>query len=255
LVDPVRFGRGIRALRRRRGWRQLDLAHAARVSRTTIARVELGNAPRVTIDALARIAFALSARLDVRLTWNGELLDRLLDQAHASLAGATAEQLGRAGWEIAPEVSFNVFGERGSIDLLAFRRSSGHLLVVEVKSVLPDLQAMLVSLDRKARLAPRLAAERGWQPTNVSRLLVLPADRTARRRVNAHDAVLGAALPARTVEMKRWIRHPHEPVSGLLFVSDVHEADARHRIRARRERFVPDSRTDAPSRGHVSRSA
>ena len=57
------------------------------------------------------------------------------------------------------------------------------LLVIEVKSVVPDLQAMLVTLDRKGRLAREIARDRGWQARTITRLLILPDDRTARRRV------------------------------------------------------------------------
>jgi transcriptional regulator with XRE-family HTH domain len=229
-MDPIRFGRGIRALRRRRGWRQLDLASAARVSRATVARVELGGGPRLSLETLDRIAAALAARVDVRLTWNGEALDRLLDETHARLVGALTRQLQAHRWEVLPEVSFSIYGERGSIDVLAFQPAPACLLVVEVKSVLPDLQATLVAIDRKARLAPRIGADRGWRTTTVSRLLVLPNDRTVRRRVAAHAAVLGAAFPTQTVQVRRWLRRPNGAISGLLFVSDVHQESTRHRI-------------------------
>jgi predicted transcriptional regulator len=39
-VDDRRVGLVIRALRRRRGWRQVDLAAAASVSQSLIARAE-----------------------------------------------------------------------------------------------------------------------------------------------------------------------------------------------------------------------
>src|SRR5437588_727528 len=133
LVDAVRFGRQIRALRRRRGWRQLDLAAAARVSRAVVARVELGGAGRLKVETLDRISGAMSARLELRLLWNGEALDRLLDEAHATLVEWLTRLLVYAGWVVAPEVSFSIFGERGSIDLLAFHEAAGVLLVVEVK--------------------------------------------------------------------------------------------------------------------------
>jgi transcriptional regulator with XRE-family HTH domain len=162
-VDPVRIGHQVRALRRRRGWRQDDLAAASRVSRATIARVELGGAAGQKVQMLEKIGAALSARLDARLLWNGESLDRLLDEAHASIVNELSRRLIAAAWDVAPEVSFSIFGERGSIDLLAFHSTQGLLLVVEVKSALPDLQAMLVTLDRKARLAPRIAQDRGWR--------------------------------------------------------------------------------------------
>ena len=97
-----------------------------------------------------------------------------------------------------PRCRFNIRGERGSIDILAFHRATGSLLVIEVKSVVPDLQAMLSGLDRKSRLAPEIARERGWPVKTVTRLLVLPDDRTARRRIDAYATTFETALPART---------------------------------------------------------
>jgi transcriptional regulator with XRE-family HTH domain len=253
-MDAVRFGHQVRALRRRRGWRQQDLAAASGVSRATVARVELGGAGRQQIQTLERIALALSARLDSRLLWNGEAIDRLLDQAHATIANDFSRRLVAGNWIVAPEVSFSVFGERGSIDLLAFHPATALLLVVEVKSVLPDLQGMLVTLDRKARLGPRIARERGWEPAGVARVLVLANDRTNRRRVDAHDAVLRAAFPARGVAVNRWLREPGGPISGLLFVSGVPEVNARHRIPGRKSLKQANSVTPASAQRRLSRS-
>ncbi|MDQ6793781.1 MAG: helix-turn-helix domain-containing protein [Chloroflexota bacterium] len=253
-MDAVRLGRQIRALRRRRGWRQVDLAARAGLSRATIARVELGGAEDMPLRTLGRIATAMSARLDARLLWNGESLDRLLDQTHAALVEELTTRLGREGWVVAPEVSFSIFGERGSIDLLAFHPRTSLILVVEVKSALPDLQAMLVTLDRKARLASRIAQDRGWQPAGVARLLVLPNERTARRCIGAHAALLGTAFPTRGVEVNRWLRKPDRPISGLVFVSGVRAADPRHRVGRRNVASTPDSVSGAALDGHLSRS-
>ena len=67
------------------------------------------------------------------------------------------------GWEVAVEVSFSRFGERGSIDVLAFYPIRRALLVSELKSV-TDMQAMLGGLDRKGRLGPAIARDRDWDP-------------------------------------------------------------------------------------------
>src|SRR4029077_6153733 len=125
---------------------------------------------------LVRVAAALGARIDVRLLWQGEALDRLLDSGHADLVELMLELLTAKDWLVATEVSFNVRGERGSIDILAFHPATGSLLMIEVKSVVPDMQAMLIGIDRKARVARDIARERGWQVTSVTRLLVLPDD-------------------------------------------------------------------------------
>ena len=230
LVDVIRFGLGIRALRRKRGWTQDELAGRARVSRTAVWRIERGHADRVTLHVLVRVAAALGARIDMRLLWQGEGLDRLLDADHADLVEQTLELLASADWLVATEVSFNLRGERGSIDILAFHPATGSLLVIEIKSVVPDMQAMLGGIDRKGRLAREIARERGWMVTSVSRLLVLPDDRTARRRVERHGATFRTALPARTAAVRRWIQRPDGMMNGVLFLSDAHHTSARHRV-------------------------
>ena len=253
-MDAVRFGHQVRALRRRRGWRQQDLAAASGVSRATVARVELGGAGRQQIQTLERIAVALSARPDSRLLWNGEAIDRLLDQAHATIANDFSRRLVAGNWIVAPEVSFSVFGERGSIDLLAFHPATALLLVVEVKSVLPDLQGMLMTLDRKARLGPRIARDRGWEPAGVAR------GPRARERPNESAARgcprRGAAgrLSRARVAVNRWLREPDGPISGLLFVSGVPEVNARHRIPGRKSLKQANSVTPASAQRQLSRS-
>jgi transcriptional regulator with XRE-family HTH domain len=234
-VDSIRFGRAIRAMRRRRRWRQEDLAAAAGVARATISRIELGQGDRHTVLTLEAVASTVGARVDVRLTWNGEGLDRLLDATHAGLVEVTSRKLESRGWTVAPEVSFAVYGERGSIDILAFHGRTATLLVVEVKSVVPDIQATLATLDRKVRLGPQVARSRGWTPEGTGRLLVIGADRTSRRRVAAHEATFRLALPVRGFDVDRWLRDPKPspPFAGLRFGSGAHQEGTRHRIARR----------------------
>jgi transcriptional regulator with XRE-family HTH domain len=231
-MDTVRLGRQVRALRRRRGWRQEDLARAAGLSQPTISRLELGAADELTIRSIERVARSLGARLQVLLSWNGESLDRLLDADHAALVERVADELRIAGWDVGVEASFAIGGERGSIDVLAFRASRATVLVVEVKSVVPDIQAMLSTLDRKARLAVRIAAGRGWTARSVARILVIGDTRTARRRIERHRVIFATSFPARNVAVRRWLADPDpsRPFSGLWFVSGIHGTSARHRI-------------------------
>ena len=206
------------------------MAEAADVSRSIIVRIEGGEVHRVAAPTLVRVAAALGATVSVRLLWHGEALDRLLDAGHADLVERTLALLKSLSWDCATEVSFSIAGERGSIDILAFHAPTGTLLVIEVKSVVPDMQAMLHGIDRKARLGPRIASERGWKVATVARLLVLPDDRTVRRRVRQHATTLELALPARTIAVKRWLRAPAGPMSGILFLSDDRQAVPRHRV-------------------------
>jgi hypothetical protein len=204
------------------------------VSRGVVGRIERGRADRVTVHVLVRVAAALGGTVTVRLLWQGEGLDRLLDSAHADLTERMLSRLRSMGWEVATEVSFSIRGERGTIDILAFHPPTGSLLVIEIKSVVPDLQAMLGVLDRKSRLAPEVARERGWLVRGVSRLLVLPDDRTARRRVQQHAATFDVALPARSVEVRRWLAAPTGRLAGVVFLTSDHRVGTRHRIAGQR---------------------
>ncbi len=199
-----------------------------------ISRIELGHADRLTVATLDDVAAALGARFDCRLTWNGEALDRLLDRDHASIVEAVARSLEARGWLVATEVTFNVFGERGSIDVLAYHAGTRTLLVIEVKSVIPDVQATLVGIDRKSRLATDIAGSRGWPASRVWRVLVVRDTRTSRRRIDAHSTTFATMLPARTAEVRRAIRDPGSrfgPLGGIWFLPDDTQVIARQRVR------------------------
>ncbi len=225
----------MRALRRRRGWRQLDVARAAGVSQAMIARIERGTSDRVTLRRLEQVAGSLGARVTVRLDFNGEAIDRLLDADHAGLVELIITNLAGAGWECLTEVTFSFERERGSVDVLARHAESGVVLIVEAKTVVPDLQAMLATLDRKVRLGPRIARQAGWKCSAVGRLLVIADARTTRRRVALHAGTFDAALPDRAATVRRKLRapDPREPLRGLVFLTGSHQATGRHRIQAR----------------------
>lgn len=238
-MDLGRFGRGLRALRRRRGWRQLDLAVSAGVSRSQVGRIERGESGPLPVEVVERVAVAAGGSTELVLRWNGEGLDRLLDEEHARLVEWVMRRLRALGWDVAAEVSFSRYGERGAIDVLAWHPERRALVVIEVKSVTPDPQAMLGGLDRKARLGPAIARERGWEPVLVARLLVVGDTRTNRRRIEAHEATVRSVLPAGTREVQRWLADPGPPgIAGVWFVSDVRASDRnlgrRHRVRLRR---------------------
>jgi transcriptional regulator with XRE-family HTH domain len=230
-VDTVRFGRSVRALRRHKHLRQLDVAARAGCSQALIARVEGGRAGVVTPAALERIAGALGARVVLRLDWNGEALDRLLDEAHASIVESVVRSLQSAGWEIIAEATFAIDGERGSVDVLAWHAASRSLLVVEVKWVVADSQDTLAKLAREVRLSQRIAPPT-WRAEGVSCLLVIGHTRTNRRRVASLEATFAAAFPDRAPRVRQFLRAPAgPPIRGLWFLAPSTQANARHRVR------------------------
>jgi hypothetical protein len=200
------------------------------------------------VSALRRQAAALGGELRIELLFRAGELDRLMDEGHATLLGSVAVRLEALGWETRPEVSFAVYGERGSIDIVAWHAPSGTLLVIEVKTELVSLEETLRRHDVKVRLAARVVEERfGWRPRAVARLLVLPDGTTARAQVRRHDAVLHVALPTRGPALRTWLRSPSGSVAGLAFVPFTRGARgsrppaARKRIRRR-----PDAAEGTP---------
>lgn len=256
-VDGLRIGRIGRALRHRLGWRQSDLGDRVGLSQGEISLFETGRLDPMPLRTVRRILGGLDAELVLAVRWRGGDLDRLLDAAHARLSDDLARLLGDEGWEVAPEVSYSVFGERGSIDLLAWHPETATLLVVEVKSEIATVEGTFRKHDEKVRLAGRVAAERfGWVANVVGRLLVLPEHRTVRRQIEDKAALFGRVYPSRNVEVRRWLRAPTGAMSGILFLPDTRVArglrsrPARKRVRTTHPRSG-DARARVPEASHL----
>jgi transcriptional regulator with XRE-family HTH domain len=193
-MTDQRFGASVRAIRIRRGLRQVDLTTAAGVSGTTVSRVERGRLEEVGLSAVRAVAAALDIRVDVVARWRGGELDRMLGKRH----GAMHEALARcfvelAEWRLLPEVSFSIIGERGIIDALAWRAATRSLIVIELKSEIVDVQGLLGAIDRYHRLAARIARDRGLHPLATSVWVVLAEGRTNRRALRDHVTLLRVA--------------------------------------------------------------
>ncbi len=218
-MDGPRVGRTIRVIRLRLGLSQRELGARAGQSQQQISRLERGELETTTIRALGEVLGALGASLDLRIRWRGPELDRLLDADHAAIVAAATAILLAHGWEVIHEWTFNHYGERGAVDLVAWHPEARALLVVEVKSALVDLQDLLATLDRKARIVLAvLAPERGWQPAAVARLVALPDRSGLRAKIDRFEDVLRPTLPARTRAVRAWLRAPRGPLAGIWFV-------------------------------------
>jgi transcriptional regulator with XRE-family HTH domain len=217
-VDRVKIGNTFRAIRVELRLRQADVAERAGVSQQTVSAVERGMIGSMPTDTLARVASALQADLELTLRWRGPKLARLLDRRHAALQNAVVSELTASGWQTVAEETFNHFGDRGSVDILGWLPGPRALLIVEIKSEIVDLQDMLHSIAVKERVVPGLVRKsRMWQPRVVATVVVLPATSTHRRAVAGHAALLSASLPARTVQVREWIRRPSGALRGLWF--------------------------------------
>ncbi len=200
-MDQLTTGRLLRMLRIRRRWRLIDLAGRSGLSPATLARHELGTI--ASVERLRRHAAALDTRLELRLIGRGAELPRLRDEEHAAIVDAVAAAFVTDGWTIEAEASFSEWGERGRADLLAHRtRELGsHVAVVEVKTEIADLQELLGSLNVKERLAPVLAARRGWAVERVSAVLALASTARNRAILGAHPTLF-RSFAARTLRAR-----------------------------------------------------
>jgi transcriptional regulator with XRE-family HTH domain len=260
-VDDATAGRALRALRLRKAWRQDDLAVAAGVSQSAVSRAERGHFESVQLRTIRALFAAVDAGCSLSPWWRSGQLDRLLDEDHAALGARAAEFLLRRGWAIGGvEVSFAFYADRGSIDLLATRRSDGAVLVVELKTRLMSVEELLRTLDRKVRVAARIVQEReGWRPRVVGRLVLFVDDSTNRRRVE-RALVLATALPLRGAALSEWLAAPAGPAAGLAFLSlsprgtGRRPTVARQRVRKLRSRSSATARRaeNAPNVGYES---
>ena len=230
-MEDATVGRSVRAVRVRKGWRQSDLARAAGVSQQTVSRIEKGRLAGVPLGTLRAVTEALGMRLTVEARWEGAALDRLLGSRHSAMHEVVARLFAELpAWVAMPEVTFAIFGERGSIDLLAWHAASRTLLVIELKTEIVDVQQTVSVLDRKVRLGPRIAADRGWDPLVVSRWLLIADSATNRRRVAAHRSMLRSAFPVDGRSIAAWLADPIGSVAALSFLASTHQASGTRRL-------------------------
>jgi hypothetical protein len=199
----------------------------------------------------------LEIRVDLVPAWRGTQIDRVRDERHALLQAAWKGRLEAWRWQTWAEVSYSQYGERGRIDLVVWEPVRRTLVVIEVKSEIVDVQALLGSLDARVRLGPSVAASLGLsRPARVIPM-VLAADTTANRQRIVRFETLFSRLDLRGREAVTWLRRGHvdggRAPTGLLVFSDLRPAQGLHAKsvgshRVRHPGGVP-SVGEAPARG------
>lgn len=219
-MNDTELGMLFRAVRIRLRLRQEDVARQAAVSQSAVSRIERGHAAVLPQIIVRAVAVVLEIRLDTVPRWRGGDLERVVNARHSALHERLADRIARqTGWVSAAEVSYSIFGERGVIDRLGFHAGQRMLAVFEIKADLTDPAGLVSQVDRYRRLAPRIAAERGWHSGRVSCWAVIADTDTNRRRLAAHGALLRGAFPAGGRSLGTWLRDPADRVDGLTFVA------------------------------------
>ncbi len=230
------IGQGLRVLRHRLGMRQADVSRRSGVSRAVLSDLERGRIEPHSVGALVAAGRAVGATVRIELRLPGGDMYRMLDAGHAALSAKWAEELERSGWLVESEVTFNHFGERGSIDLMAWHPESRVLLVVEIKTLIVDLQDLLAGLDRKVRIGGVVARQRGWIPSAVVPALVVAEGSTARRRIRDHQALF-RRFELRGRDALAWVSSPTTAAPrGILSFAKLSDARSGDRRRAGRQR-------------------
>lgn len=215
------MGRLLRTLRIRRHWRQEDVAAAASVSRSQVSRAERGRLEELRVVDLRSIAGALEVRIPFAPSWRGGDTDRVVNERHSLMQERLARVFAQlADWTSDTEVTFSEYGERGSIDALAWHSHQRALLVVELKTEIADPAALLAQVDRYRRLAAGIARRRGWDPVSVSVWVVVADSTMNRRRLARHRTMLRARFPLEGRRVRTWLRAPAGAMSALSFMAD-----------------------------------
>lgn len=233
-MDGRRVGRVLRAVRLHKRLRQRDVAEAAGVSQSMVSRAEHGRLDELSFGAVDAVASVLDVTVYIDARWDDGDADRLIDRAHARIVELVVSTLTESGWETVVEYGFNHYGDRGSVDVLAWHAESRTLLIVEVKSRLTDLQATFTSFARKLRIVPKLVLrDHGWDPRFLGRLMVIDGTTANRSVVAKHAATFATVFPERMPALGTWLRRPDRSLGGVWFVSNMHGANAK-RVRHRR---------------------
>ncbi|NJD29389.1 MAG: helix-turn-helix domain-containing protein [Chloroflexi bacterium] len=222
-MNATQFGVVVRMSRIRRGWRQEDLAEAAGVTRTDVSRVERGRFDNLPFWKIKAVAAPLEIRVELLAKSRGADLDRMVGSRHSAMAELVLRWLAGLMWAARPEVSFSVYGERGVVDIVAWNAERRALLIIELKTEIVDVGQLAGTLDRKVRLAYKIAAslDLGWKPEVVGVCLLVSDTMTNRRAIAKHAATFGALLLDDGRAVLRWLKDPSRPLRGLRFVSNV----------------------------------
>jgi hypothetical protein len=219
------------------------------VSASLLSLLERGHADALSIRALRRICSALDMRLVWDAGYRGAELGRLRDADHDLLAEWLMGRFETFGWTVIPESSFNQFGDRERIDLLGYHATTRTVVVVEIKTVIAEVQELLGKLDAKRRVAPTIAPSLGWRVARVIPFVVVAESTTNRRRLAAH-ARLFARFALRGKSAVAWMRDPDTAPSGLLLFVKLPDRNGVGARRAGRQRVRRKQASQSVNEGH-----
>ena len=189
-------GAQLKDLREERELSQLEVAAAAGIDRSWLAKAEAGEA-NLTLDALAAAATVLGTEASIRLY--PATGPRLRDHLQVRLIETLLERL-HPRWQSRLEVP--VYRPvRGVIDLVLVDAEAGEIVGGEAHSEIRRVERQLRWAAEKVDALPS-ASGWPWMPgePRVSRLLLLRSTRATREVVSSAPALFRAAYPGRSAD-------------------------------------------------------
>jgi transcriptional regulator with XRE-family HTH domain len=161
------IGTAVRDARQNLGWSQADLARRCGLSQATVSNVERCDGD-ASIGTVGAVLDALSIRPELRL--RSPFVDRRpqRDVVHRPCVAYVGRRLEAAGWAVESEVEVTDDRMHGWVDILAFDRTSGCVIVGEVKTELHDLGEIERTMGWYERLAWRASARFAGAPDRWS---------------------------------------------------------------------------------------
>jgi hypothetical protein len=97
---------------------------------------------------------------------------------------------------------------RGWIDILAYHAATRTLLVVEVKTELRDMGALLRTVAWYERAAWSAARARGWRPTSLGSATLFLATAANDSAIRDNADLMASGFPIRAVALETFLRDP-----------------------------------------------
>jgi transcriptional regulator with XRE-family HTH domain len=234
---------------------QGQLARTADISVAYVSLIELGRA-NPTLAVVDRISDALG--LDLGLVPRPPVLvrGRQRDFVDARCSAYVQRRLIAAGLACEREVLIVDGRTHGWIDVMAFDRASGTLLVIELKTAIDDLGAVERQIAWYERNARAVAGRFGWSVRRVRSWLLVLASDDVDAAIRANREVLRTAFPGRARSMRLELASGSAPAPDAIGGKSpdpggrvIHRGIALVDPSSRRREWLIPSRIDGRRRG------
>lgn len=193
VLQPIltREGDKVRRARRRRRWRQTDLARKVGVDQATISRIERGAGGTLSLELWQQVALVIGVPLG--MTLGRDALEEPIDAGHLAVQELVLK-LGRlAGYRRTYELPTKPSDPTLSTDVGLTDDSNRRLVQVECVNTFGNVNASIRSADRKRAEAEALAVSIGHGDSfEVHQVWVVRATRRNRALLTRYPELFAA---------------------------------------------------------------